>query len=281
MPQIERPAETHAAISDFLRAAAVVDDDAPARPAKPSSHDAGDAVVQRPRERSTMAPIPVERLRGLDAAFLYLETPSQHMHVTATMILEPGPGTDQERTADEVTETFLRRLSEQDAFRKRIIEAPLGIAHPAWVDVARLHPQEHVRSRMLPGPGTHRPAREIVGEIAGVGLDRSRPLWELWTITGIEGGRIGVVLKVHHAMLDGVAGLGVLGQLFTTEPETGPAHPTSTITEEPAEPSALRLWRGGFGRRYARTRQRRPDVDSHGSCRGAVRAHAITRRPRP
>lgn len=186
------------------------------------------------------------RLRGLDAAFLYLETPSQHMHVTATMLLEPGPGADHERTADEVTETFLRRLSEQDAFRSRIVAAPLGIAHPAWVDVPRFRAREHARSLTLPAPGSIDQLREIVGSIAGVPLDRSRPLWELWTIAGVEGGRIGVVLKVHHAMLDGVAGLEVLGHLFTAGPETGDAQPTSTIDAEPDEPSALRLMAGAL-----------------------------------
>jgi WS/DGAT/MGAT family acyltransferase len=193
----------------------------------------------------------VQRLRGLDAAFFYLETPSQHMHVTAMMLLDPDTGTGSAATADElpnheaiaeaITQTLLDRLLQQDAFRKRMVEAPLGIAHPAWVDVARVHPQEHVRSRMLPGPGTLDQLAKVVGEIAGVGLDRSRPLWELWTITGIEGGRIGVVLKVHHAMLDGVSGLGVLGRLFTTEPETTAADRATALTEEPAEPSALRL----------------------------------------
>jgi diacylglycerol O-acyltransferase len=186
------------------------------------------------------------RLRGLDAAFLYLETPSQHMHVTATMLLEPDTGADHERAADEVTETLLRRLAEQDAFRSRIVAAPLGIAHPTWVDVPGFRPREHARSLALAAPGTIDQLREVVGNIAAVPLDRSRPLWELWTITGVEGGRIGVVLKVHHAMLDGVAGLEVLGRLFTAGPETGAAPPPSPFDAEPDEPSALRLAAGAM-----------------------------------
>ncbi len=196
----------------------------------------------------------VQRLRGLDAAFFYLETPSQHMHVTAMMLLDPdadagsaatgAESPDHEAIAAAVSATLLDRLVEQDAFRKRMVEAPLGIAHPAWVPVARMRPQDHVRSRTLPGPGTLDQLAKVVGEIAGVALDRSRPLWELWTITGIEGGRIGMVLKVHHAMLDGVSGLGVLGSLFTTEPETTLVDRSTATTTDRTEPTAL--WLAGL-----------------------------------
>lgn len=188
----------------------------------------------------------IRRLRGLDAAFLYLETPTQHMHVTAMMVLEPDTNADREGTADAVTETLLRRLAEQEAFRSRIVAAPLGIAHPTWVDVPRFRPREHARSLTLLAPGTIDQLRAVVGSIAAVPLDRSRPLWELWTIAGVEGGRIGVVLKVHHAMLDGVAGVELLGRLFTAEPETGGAPPPSPHAAEAEEPSVLRLMAGAL-----------------------------------
>jgi len=193
----------------------------------------------------------VQRLRGLDAAFFYLETPSQHMHVTAMMLLDPETGTgaaataaesaDQQMIAEAVTATLLDRLIGQDAFRQRMVEAPLGITHPAWVDVARVRPHEHVRFLTLPAPGTIDQLAKVVGEIAGVALDRSRPLWELWTITGVEGGRFGVVLKVHHAMLDGVSGLEVMGRLFTPEPEPGASGRSRATVAEPTEPSVLWL----------------------------------------
>ncbi len=152
------------------------------------------------------------RLRGLDAVFLYLETPSQHMHVTATMLLEPDPeagAPDHAAVVEEVTAILLHRLVAQDAFRKRIVASPLGIAHPVWIDAPGFRPRDHVRTVTLPAPGSVAQLSELVGAIAAVPLDRSRPLWELWTIDGVEGGRLGVVLKVHHAMLDGVSGLEV------------------------------------------------------------------------
>lgn len=193
----------------------------------------------------------VERLRGLDAAFLYLETPSQHMHVTGAMILEPDTGaasssrldgsSDEQAIAERITETLLHRLTEQEAFRKRLVEAPLGITHPAWVGVSRLDPREHVRFLTLAAPGTIDQLTEAVGRIASVPLDRSRPLWELWTIGGVEGGRIGVVLKAHHAILDGVSGLEVLGRLFTTEPETDTSGASPETSAEQDEPTAAWL----------------------------------------
>ena len=187
----------------------------------------------------------VQRLRGLDAAFFYLETPSQHMHLTATMILEPAASVedsaaDPRAVAEDLSQLLLQRLAELPVFRRRVVAAPLGIAHPAWIDVPHFDPHEHARLLSLLPPGTVDQLREVVGDIAAVPLDRGRPLWELWTIAGVEGGRIGVVLKVHHALLDGVAGLAVLGSLFTTEPEAD-VHSGAAHEEEAAEPSALQL----------------------------------------
>jgi len=185
----------------------------------------------------------VRRLHGLDAVFLYLETPSQHMHVTATMVLEPvanpDNGADDGQRATAVTETLLHRLGAEDAFRRRVVDAPLGIAHPAWIDAGHFDPREHARRLTLPAPGTMEQLAEAVGRIAAEPLDRRHPLWQLWTIDGLAGGRIGVALKVHHAMLDGVAGLGVLGRLFTSEPTFDSVTPARKSAEDLEEPTAL------------------------------------------
>jgi WS/DGAT/MGAT family acyltransferase len=169
-----------------------------------------------------------------------------HPETDAGSAANAAESPDHGALTETVTSILLDRLLEQEAFRKRMVEAPFGIAHPAWVPVEHVHPQDHVRSRTLPGPGTLDQLATVVGEIAGVALDRSRPLWELWTINGIEGGRIGVVLKVHHAMLDGVAGLEVLGRLFTTDPETHVPGRSATITQDRVVPSALRLAGSAF-----------------------------------
>ena len=186
----------------------------------------------------------VRRLRGLDAAFLYLETASQHMHVTATMLFEPvaelAGAADRARLADDLTDVLVRRLVAQETFRQRVVDAPLGIAHPAWIDAAPFDPQAHVHRLTLPRPGTIDELTAHVAEIAAVALDRTRPLWELWMIDGLADERIAAVLKVHHAMLDGVAGVDVMARLFTCEPEPVAA-PVAACTDTREEPSALWL----------------------------------------
>jgi len=168
----------------------------------------------------------VEQLAGIDAAFLYMETPTQHMHVCGTMILAPldvstDPATDataaRRAAAERLTDLLVRRIAELPEFRRRIVETPLGLSHPAWVEVPRFRPRNHVRQVTVDAPGSPEQLAEVVGRIAAKPLDRRRPLWELWIVHGLEGGRIGVVLKVHHAVVDGIAALGVLGRLFTIE----------------------------------------------------------------
>jgi len=169
----------------------------------------------------------VEQLAGMDAAFLYMETPTQHMHVCGTMILEPldvpedstiDPTAAQRAAAERLTDLIVHRIAELPAFRRRVVETPFNLSHPAWVEVPRFRPRNHVRQVTVDSPGTSEQLAEVVGRIAARPLDRRRPLWELWIVQGLEGGRIGVVLKVHHAVVDGISALAVLGRLFTTEP---------------------------------------------------------------
>ncbi len=189
----------------------------------------------------------VERLRGFDAAFLYMETPSQHMHVTATMLFEPrawslpnGEPPDPEMVAAAIAERVWQRLVEQEAFRRRLVEEPLAIAHPAWVDVASVDLREHLHLLTLPPPGSLTELAATVARIAEEPVDRTRPLWELWAIAGIEGGRVGIVLKVHHAILDGMSGVEVLGRLFADAPRARPAGAADGAAPDPG-PSAVTL----------------------------------------
>ena len=149
-----------------------------------------------------------------------METPTQHMHVCGTMILQPSRGSTLKTTTEGLTRLLLRRLSEIPAFRQRIVNAPFELTHPAWVEVPGFRARSHVRHATVPSPGNPDQLAEVVGRIAGKPLDRSRPLWELWILDGLENERIGIVLKVHHALVDGVAALGVLGRLFSTEEAT-------------------------------------------------------------
>jgi WS/DGAT/MGAT family acyltransferase len=193
----------------------------------------------------------VEQLAGIDAAFLYMETPTQHMHVCGTMILEPADATTTDTSGDAIasrraaterlTELLLHRISSLPAFRRRIVETPFGLSHPAWAEVPRFRARNHLRQITLESPGTTEQLAEVVGRIAATPLDRRRPLWELWMIHALEGGRIGVVLKVHHSVVDGIAALGVIGRLFTTELGAEPSEPTPKRHRRRPGPTPLEL----------------------------------------
>ncbi len=194
----------------------------------------------------------IERLRGMDAAFLYLETPSQHMHVTATMLFEPAPvrlpdggAPDAGMVAAAMADRLARRLAADASFRRRLLTAPLAMTHPAWVDAAGFDLREHLRLVTLPPPGSREQLREEVGRIAGIPLDRGRPLWELSAIAGVEGGLVAVVLKVHHAMVDGVSGVELLARLFVDaclhEPEAATPEPAPSLVDRVASAGAAAL----------------------------------------
>jgi WS/DGAT/MGAT family acyltransferase len=160
----------------------------------------------------------MQRLTGLDAAFLNLETPAAHMHVMAVAVLDP-------RTAPgPVNAARVRRLVEDrlhliPPFRRRLVEVPFGLHHPLWVEDPGFDLDFHVRAAALPAPGGTAELADFVGEVASRPLNRSRPLWQLWVVEGLADGRVGIVAKVHHAAIDGASGVEVLAQLVDLEPE--------------------------------------------------------------
>jgi WS/DGAT/MGAT family acyltransferase len=181
----------------------------------------------------------MERLTGLDAAFLYLENPTNHMHVAMTMVLDPStvPG----GYSFENLKEFIRgRLHLVPPFRRRLVEVPLNLAHPVWIEDPDFDIDFHIRRIGCPAPGGRRELGEMAGQIASTPLDRTRPLWELWVIEGLKQDRIGVVTKVHHAAIDGSSGAELMVHLFDLEPE--PAEPPPPVEAEPEHvPNDLEL----------------------------------------
>jgi diacylglycerol O-acyltransferase / wax synthase len=163
----------------------------------------------------------MERLSGLDASFLYLETPSLHMHVAMTMVFDPStvPGG---YSFARMKELIAKRLPCAPVFRRRLIEVPLGLGHPVWVDDPEFDLDYHVRLAAVPRPGGLRELADLAGDIAGHQLDRSKPLWEMWIVEGLAHGRIGFIAKMHHSTVDGVSGAELLSVLFDLEPEPDP-----------------------------------------------------------
>ena len=174
----------------------------------------------------------MEQLSGLDAAFLYLETPSLHMHVSMAAIFDPTtvPGG---YSFIKLRDLVSRRLERAPIFRRRLVEVPFRLGHPYWVDDPSFDIDYHIRSRALPAPGGIDELATFVGDVCSRQLDRSKPLWEMYIVEGLQGGNVGLVSKIHHCTIDGVSGSELLSQLFDLEPQPGdtalPA-PSTTAT---------------------------------------------------
>jgi diacylglycerol O-acyltransferase / wax synthase len=173
----------------------------------------------------------VERLTGLDAAFLSLETPSNHMHLIAVAILDPTevPGGFTATTVKRLIESRLDRLP---PFRRRVVRVPFGLHHPLWIEDPGFDIDFHVRQVALPSPGGERELAAFVGEVAGWPLDRDRPLWQMYVAEGLEHGHVALIAKVHHAAIDGASGVEVLANLVDLEPTPVPT-PSASSGEEP------------------------------------------------
>lgn len=160
----------------------------------------------------------MNRLSGLDASFLYFETPEQLLHVCGLVLLDPEtiPGG---YAFASMKEAMAERVGAVPQFRQKLRNVPLGLDHPVWVDDDHFDIDRHVHRAALPAPGDERELADLCGHLAGIPLDRSRPLWEMWFVEGLTGGRVAVFSKMHHATVDGMSGMSLLGHLCTLEPE--------------------------------------------------------------
>jgi WS/DGAT/MGAT family acyltransferase len=176
----------------------------------------------------------MERLSGLDASFLYLETPSQPMHVCSIIELDTStmPGG---YTFDRLREALSLRLKAMPRFREKLANNPLNLDHPVWVDDKAFDVDRHLHRIGLPPPGGRSELSEICGHIASLPLDRGRPLWEMWVIEGVAGtdsdrdGRLAVMTKVHHSGVDGVTGANLMSQLCAIEADAPPPDPVEGV----------------------------------------------------
>ena len=163
----------------------------------------------------------MDRLSGLDASFLYLETPEQLMHVCAALVLDvstmPG-GYDFEALRALIDE----RSKDVPVFRRRIKRVPLRLDHPVWVEDEHFAIARHVHRMALPAPGGRRELIELAGRLAGQPMDRGRPLWQMYVIEEYEQDKVVVFAKMHHATVDGVSGANLLSHLCSLEPEAPP-----------------------------------------------------------
>ena len=157
------------------------------------------------------------RMGGADAFMLSYETPRSYMHTFKVAILDPS--TDPEGWSyEKFYNDFQDRLHLVPMFRWKYAPSPLGINHPMWVDDPDFHLRYHVRRVSCPSPGDHRALCEFMSQVYAYQLDRSRPLWMMWVVEGLDSGKIAVVTLVHHAYVDGVGAAWNLQQLYRPEP---------------------------------------------------------------
>jgi WS/DGAT/MGAT family acyltransferase len=183
-----------------------------------------------------------DRLGGLDASFLALERLETPMHVGSLAVFEAAPFVDENGRFRlvEARDLVATRLHLIPRFRKKIMQVPLDAGYPIWVDDERFDIGYHVRLTALPTPGTRLQLLNLFERVQAQVLDRSRPLWELWFVEGLEGGHVALMQKTHHALVDGVSGVDVATVLLDFEP-TPPPVEVPEWKPAPAPPQARLL----------------------------------------
>lgn len=197
-----------------------------------------------------MAHYQYERLSAQDNAFLLWETPSLHMHVATTNIMEAGP---LEKPSGGIDFASIKRairgiLPDIPRYRQRLAFIPRA-NHAVWVDDEHFDLDFHVRHTSLPKPGSDAQLKKLAARLMAQQLDRTRPLWELWVIEGLNGNRFAMFAKMHHCMVDGMSGMDLMGVLYSESPDAEIREPDEYLPR-PA-PSDFELWRDDVQRRVS------------------------------
>jgi len=179
----------------------------------------------------------VIRVSSLDAGMLYAETPEMPMHTMGVLLLE-APTQPLFAVLQRVIQQRLHLLA---PFRRRLVEDPLQLGDPYWIEDPGFSLENHLRRAAIPSPGGMRELAEFVDDVASRLLDRSKPLWELQLVEGLEGGRVAVVAKIHHAAMDGGRLVALIGVLLDLTPDGRSTPPPDIEWRPDQEPSLLWL----------------------------------------
>jgi diacylglycerol O-acyltransferase / wax synthase len=178
----------------------------------------------------------LDRLSAVDASFLTNETSASHMHVGGVLIFEGPPP-----SYEDFVEHVRGRLPLVPRFRQKLVFPRLQAGRPLWVDDPRFNLFYHVRHTALPAPGNEDQLRRLAGRVFSQQLDRSKPLWELWLVQGLERKRFALISKTHHAMVDGVSGVDISTVLFDVKPVPEPVPAEEPSWDPGPEPSTTTL----------------------------------------
>jgi WS/DGAT/MGAT family acyltransferase len=181
----------------------------------------------------------LDRLTAIDASFLTNESAESHMHVGGILIFE-GPPPDYV----DLVEHVRGRLGKVPRFRQRLATPPLEAGRPLWADDVNFNLSYHIRHTALPEPGGENQLKRLAGRVFSQQLDRSKPLWEMWLVQGLDRDRFALLTKTHHAMVDGISGVDIGTVLFDTEPVPSPAPAEDDWKPEPMPGTPQLLARG-------------------------------------
>ena len=192
-----------------------------------------------------------QKLTAMDASFLHLETPNNHMHIGGIAIFGPSPLGTGEALYRGLIEAIEPRLDIVPRYRQKLALVPLSLDVPVWVDDTNFDIENHVLRAALPKPGGDRELRNFAARVFSRPLDRRRPLWEIYVVEGLSEGRWALLTKTHHALVDGISSLELVTVLMDTDPEVGKAKRQSTWSPKQA-PSSLELVVDSLRERLAR-----------------------------
>ncbi len=210
----------------------------------------------------------LDRLSSTDASFLHQEGQASHMHIGAVVIFE-GPPPKFEDFLDHVR----GRLHLVPRYRQKLASPPMETGRPLWVDDACFNLEYHVRHTALPTPGTEEQLLRLAARIASQQLDRSKPLWEMWLVEGLEDRRFALLSKTHHSLVDGVSGVDLATVLFDLEPTPAPPPADLEPWQPKPEPSAAELAVAGLRGMIGAT----AGIASRGLAAATNRAGALER----
>jgi diacylglycerol O-acyltransferase len=184
----------------------------------------------------------LQRMSGVDSIFLAAERPGHHVHVMGVLILDPStvPGG---YSFQGFRDFAAARLPALTPLRRRLVEVPGGLANPYWTDAGEIDLDHHIRRAAVPSPGGPRELAAMASEMIERPLDRRLPLWEMLLVEGLAGGRVALLAKLSHAMMDGMAGVRLMASLFTTTPELAEPLP-ARAPETRRDPNPLELLAG-------------------------------------
>ncbi len=181
----------------------------------------------------------MEKMSALDASFLDVEDAVSHMHIGSIVIFE-GPPPPHEALRSMV----LAKLPLVPRYRQVVRAIPLSIGRPHWIDDQHFNVDYHLRRTGLPASGGEGELRSLVGRVMSQQLDRSKPLWEMWAVEGLDDGRWALISKIHHCMVDGVAGTDLISVLLDADPAT--ARPPAQEWTPRGAPGTTSLLAGGI-----------------------------------